>query len=115
MQIISRWPIDASKEGRDLSVNIRGRIGLLFPKGEFSNLQNTQVPAIEREIESLERIINNTHKKKFSRNAEGYSTASGLPIEALRQATSTEFLKALAQLHELSFIDKLKIRFGLKI
>lgn len=110
LQVITRWPLDPTKEGRDLSVCVRSRVGVLFPKGELTQLETAQLTSLTKEIEALERIASNANKKRYSNTPDGYTAASGLPVEVLHRATSSNFLKDLNYLDELGWMKRTKYR-----
>ena len=94
LSVITAWPVESSKVGRDLGVRIRSRVGVIFPKGEFTQADD-QLPSLTAEIEALERITSNANQKRFSNASDGYTAASGLTVEHLHRATSTEFIEGL--------------------
>ena len=114
MQVISKWPVDVNKEGRDLSLRIRTRVGQIFPKGEQTNLDSTQLPVVQKEIESLERIVNNTNRNKYALYTANYSSATGLTAEHLGQVTSTQFMENMTQVYDSGIIARIKFRLGFK-
>lgn len=112
LEVITRWPLELSKEGRDLSVHIRARIGVLFPKGELTQVEanSDQLSSLTSEIEHLERLTGNVNKKLYSSVADSYVPATGLTLEHLNRATSTEFIEASNYLYEIGWKNRLKYR-----
>lgn len=110
MQVISRWPLDPTKEGRDLAVYIRARVAGHFPSGELSELDPSKVSSLEKEIQALERLVNNTNKYRYA-NLDNTSTASGLTVETLSRATSSQMFNELDQFHETGLLTRIKLRF----
>ena len=106
LQIISRWPIDASKEKRDISLHIRSRIGVLFPKGELSQLSTEQLSRANAEIEALERIINNISKNQYITFSDKYVSATGIGKENLNKVSSTKFIDEFNQFQELGVFKR---------
>lgn len=109
VQVISRWPLDTAKEGRDLGTRIRARLSLHFPKGELTQLATDQQSLLEKEIESLERIVGNVHRKAHQPIKE-LTPASGLTYEALKTTSSTHFINSLNSLYDAGWWSRTKFR-----
>lgn len=109
LQVISRWPLDPNKQGRDLGVYIRSRIGIVFPQGEFSKIDDARVEVLKKEIEALEKITSNANKNLYS-NIENSSPSTGIPLEVLSRATSSEVMDNLNSFHT-STLNRIKLRF----
>ena len=110
LQVITRWPLDPTKEGRDLSARIRARVGVLFPKGELTQVPNDQLTSVATEVEALERITTSVNQKRYSNASDGYTAASGLTVEHLHRATSTDFIEDLNYAHDLGRWNRIKYR-----
>lgn len=95
LDIITRWPLDTGKESRDIGIYIRKYIADLFPNGELTKIEPNRIEAIRKQIDALERIVNNNHKNSL--NCQ-YCTASGVKLEDLRIMTSTVAQQQLAEI-----------------
>ena len=110
LQVIARWPLDPSKEGRDLATRIRARAQVLFPQGELTTIDGEQAQQLSKEIAALERITSNANQKLVGNSMSEHSTATGLSIEALHRATSTQFLNDLNNHYESGWMNRIKRR-----
>lgn len=95
LDIIARWPLDTGKESRDIGVYVRKYFIDLFPDGELTKIEPNRLETIRKEIDALERIVNNNHRNSLKCK---YFTASGAKLDELRIMTSTAAQKQLEQL-----------------
>ncbi|XP_078597564.1 ubiquinol-cytochrome-c reductase complex assembly factor 2-like isoform X1 [Branchiostoma floridae x Branchiostoma japonicum] len=79
LRICQHWPLDSTKEGRDIAVAIRQAVVKAFKEGE-----NTQVNPAEcdRVYTSLERLNNGHWNNKYPRRKP--TTFTGLTLEDYR-------------------------------
>lgn len=110
LEVITRWPLDPTKEGRDVSAHIRARVGVFFPKGELTQVEGEQLSSLTSEVEALERITSNVNQKLYSKVSDGYTPASGLTLEHLHRSTSTEFIENVNYLYDIGWKNRLKFR-----
>lgn len=66
ISLFKRWPIDATKKGRDLGEHIRVRFMNAFAKGELS--ENVDVAYWTQAHKDLSRIVNNEFAEKYPRS-----------------------------------------------
>lgn len=109
LHVITRWPLDSAKEGRDLGTRIRARLSTHFPKGELTQLAADQQATLEKEINSLERIAGNFHQQAH-KPIQPLPPASGLAYEVLKTASSTHFIESLNSLHDAGWWGRTKFR-----
>ena len=109
VRLLDSWPLDVNKQGRDLAVYLRERVGHAFHQGEATRMLNPQ--ECDRALKALNRINSNMYRDMYPRLRK--STANGLEIEELRQITSTEIINTVRikdKLPELEPIDKQKAK-----
>ena len=107
MRLLDNWPLDLDKQGRDLAVYLRERVGYAFRQGEASRIPNPQ--ECDRTLKALNAINSNMYKDMYPRLRKG--TACGSPIEHLRKVNSTEWgnlQRSDDGLPEIEPIDKQK-------
>ena len=107
VRLLDNWPLDLDKQGRDLAVYLRERVGHAFHQGEATKIPNPQ--ECDRTLKALNRINSNMYRDMYPRLRKG--TANGLDIGELRPITSTEFINTARKddgLPELEPIDKQK-------
>ena len=108
MKLIESWPIDASKEGRDVAVVIRQRVVNAFSRGESSQIQDTV--KCDSDYESLLKLVNNHYKNVYADSSQERTTgASGMSYEECHKILSNESLDELAEADKGIF-TKLKER-----
>nr|CAH0098163.1 unnamed protein product [Daphnia galeata] len=88
--LLSKWPLDASKKGRDIGEHIRQKVANSFTHGEASKVD---IPQWSKFIEHLGNIANNKSLIKHPRTLK--STATGLSVEDCKQIVSTDFLRCV--------------------
>lgn len=74
LAILEKWPVDKSKQGRDLGHFLREKFSTQFSGTQI--ISNTDQQNIEKQFEALENIIKNTHHDKYLR--KNNSTSTGL-------------------------------------
>ena len=107
VRLLDSWPLDVNKQGRDLAVYLRERVGHAFRQGEATRISNPQ--ECDRTLKALNGISSNMYRDMYPRLRKG--TANGIVAEELRQVTSTEWLNAFRKdegLPELGAIDREK-------
>ncbi|XP_037819624.1 ubiquinol-cytochrome-c reductase complex assembly factor 2 isoform X4 [Lucilia sericata] len=90
LKVLEKWPAEKSKVGRDLGEQIRKHIKNLTNP---ANLTQEATDKITKQIDSLERLANNTYGRKYTRIYS--STATGLTAQQCNQVLSSEFLQYL--------------------
>jgi nucleoid factor 1 len=60
MKLCEAWPVDPTKQGRDLAVLVRQRVADAFKRGENSQIAD---PAkCDRDYESLHKLSTDVHR-----------------------------------------------------
>ncbi|KAB0349424.1 hypothetical protein FD754_014281, partial [Muntiacus muntjak] len=90
------WPVDETKQGRDLGAYLRQRVAQAFREGE-----NTQI--------SLARLHSNYYKHKYPR--PGDTSFSGLCLEEYKLILSTDTLDEFKEMNK-SMWKKLQEKFA---
>jgi len=92
-RLLEKWPINESRGDRDLGLIIRKRVGEAFSKGPASVIP--QEAQCDKELESLNKILNNASQKKWARSR--VTNATGHIAEDLNDTLSEEGLQAAAR------------------
>ncbi|XP_058982506.1 ubiquinol-cytochrome-c reductase complex assembly factor 2 isoform X2 [Musca domestica] len=90
LKVLEKWPADKSKVGRDLGEQIRKQVTNLSNPAALTAEVTAQ---ITKQIDSIERLANNTYGRKYKRVYD--STATGLSAQQCNQVLSSEFLQYL--------------------
>ncbi|XP_073842551.1 pug C-1-tetrahydrofolate synthase, cytoplasmic isoform X5 [Musca autumnalis] len=90
LKVLEKWPADKSKVGRDLGEQIRKQVTKL---SNPAALTADATARIDKQIDSIERLANNTYGRKYKRVYD--STATGLSAQQCNQVLSSEFLQYL--------------------
>ncbi|XP_078677921.1 ubiquinol-cytochrome c reductase complex assembly factor 2-like [Branchiostoma floridae x Branchiostoma belcheri] len=87
LRLCQQWPLDSTKEGRDIAVAIRQGVAKAFKEGE-----NTQVNPVEcdRVYTSLDRLNKGHWKNKYPRRKP--TTFTGLTLEDYKLVLASESL-----------------------
>ncbi|KAI9561844.1 hypothetical protein GHT06_012806 [Daphnia sinensis] len=85
--LLSKWPLDLSKKGRDIGEHIRQKVATSFPQGETSKVD---VQEWTNFVEHLGNIANNKSLTNHPRVLK--SSATGLSVEECKEIVSTDFL-----------------------
>ena len=88
LQICQMWPLDPSKQGRDIGVQLRQQVGEAFRLGEASQIADSA--KCDAYYEALRRIVTNHHGNKFHRAR--VTGAMGFPADKISQIMSTNML-----------------------
>ncbi|XP_075145799.1 pug C-1-tetrahydrofolate synthase, cytoplasmic isoform X3 [Haematobia irritans] len=91
LKVLEKWPADKSKVGRDLGEQIRKHIANSLANPAALTTETTA--KITKQIDSIERLANNTYGRKYQRIYD--STATGLSAQQCNQVLSSEFLQYL--------------------
>ncbi|KAG5671853.1 hypothetical protein PVAND_002026 [Polypedilum vanderplanki] len=87
LAILEKWPVDKTKQGRDLGQFLREKL-----IQDYNITSTSKLPKnAEKQLESLENIVKNIHHDKYLRKYN--STSTGLTGEQCRQVLSSEFLE----------------------
>ena len=112
LTVLEKWPVDAEKAGgRDLGEHIRIQVPRYFPSGDALSPDSPRDAAeCEADLKALEDIVNDKAKNLYARDPSQASVGSlKLPIEDVRQVTSTAGLKQLGGLESDDDEPKLTI------
>lgn len=90
LKVLEKWPAEKTKVGRDLGEQIRKHMKNLTNP---ASLTSEAAEKITKQIDSLERLSNNTYGRKYQRIYD--STATGLSAQQCNQVLSSEFLQYL--------------------
>lgn len=85
--LLSKWPLDLSKKGRDIGEHLRHKVAINFPQGETSKVH---VQEWSNFVEHLGNIANNKSLTNHPRILK--SSATGLSVEECKEIVSTDFL-----------------------
>ncbi|XP_059219417.1 ubiquinol-cytochrome-c reductase complex assembly factor 2 isoform X2 [Stomoxys calcitrans] len=91
LKVLEKWPADKSKVGRDLGEQIRKHIATSLANP--ASLTSEATDNVTKQIDSIERLANNTYGRKYRRIYD--STATGLSAQQCNQVLSSEFLQYL--------------------
>lgn len=109
-KLCETWPIDPSKQGRDLAVIVRQRVAEAFKMGE--NTQIADAAKCDKDYESLHRLSTDFYKNKYSGSTTKRTVgATGLSHEECRSIMASETLDELKQTEEVGLFGKLKQTF----
>lgn len=108
-RLCEEWPLDHTKQGRDLAVFLRSKIAEAFKMGE--NAQIADTAKCDSAYESLQKLNTNFYRNKFaSLTTEKTVGASGLSFQECKIVMATESLNELKS-EETGFLAKLKKTF----
>ncbi|CAG5115420.1 unnamed protein product [Candidula unifasciata] len=91
LRLLEQWPVDKSREKRDLGAFVRRRVVEGFSHGEATQINAAECDKV---YESLHRINTDFHLRTWRRSKE--TNASGATAEALRTTLSDAGLKELS-------------------
>ena len=91
LRLCERWPLDKSKNKRDLAVVIRQEVAKAFKDGETTPIDDKMCKLA---YDSLTRIITN-HNKTLYALPDGVKGCTGLTLEQCAIVTSSEGLLAI--------------------
>ncbi|GAU87844.1 hypothetical protein RvY_00640 [Ramazzottius varieornatus] len=91
LQMLQKWPLDPSKQGRDLGKHLRVKVSEAFKMGDATRIAD---PAkCDADLAALNRIADNYYGKKFHR---GRTTgAMGYNADKCSAIVSTHMLIAI--------------------
>lgn len=101
-RLLIKWPLDTTKQGRDLGEFIRKKVALGFPQGEATKVSNPEEWA--KFIKHLENIADDRALKAHPRLHD--STATGLELEECKGIVSTTFLTYLEEENNRGLFSK---------
>jgi len=90
LRLLEKWPVDKTKQGRDLGQNLRDQLQQILGGSSIITVNDSK---LDSQFQSLENLVNNVYQKKYPRRFK--STSSGLTGEQCRQVLSSEFLEYL--------------------
>eukprot|EP00088_Acartia_fossae_P027205 TRINITY_DN27950_c0_g2_i1.p1 TRINITY_DN27950_c0_g2~~TRINITY_DN27950_c0_g2_i1.p1 ORF type:complete len:147 (+),score=11.82 TRINITY_DN27950_c0_g2_i1:58-441(+) len=110
IKVIEKWPLDKSKEGKDIGEGLRLLLSSNFPSGPNSVLSDER--HMKRQIEAAKFLAEDRLLKKYPRIYD--STFTGLPIEDLTQITSVEVLGQMTENadNKKTLVQRIKSAFG---
>ncbi|BES96497.1 Mitochondrial nucleoid factor 1 [Nesidiocoris tenuis] len=91
LELLKKWPVDATKKDRDFAQYLRERIKRTFRTPELPGDEDEA--ECWKTYEALNRIADNQHLVKYKRY--NTSSATGLTAEQCRSILSEEFIKLL--------------------
>ena len=106
LRLCEEWPVDKTKQGRDLGAYIRQMVSQAFKQGESSQVDERDC---DRKYQSLTLLANDHFMKKYPRNP--HFNASGLSAEELKEVLSSD---AMRELEGENTRDKLLKQLGEK-
>ncbi|XP_033114314.1 ubiquinol-cytochrome-c reductase complex assembly factor 2-like [Anneissia japonica] len=103
LRLCQNWPLDPTKEGRDIAVHIRRKVAEGFRHGE-----NTKVDEVEcqRVYTALEKLSTNYYKNKYP-TVKNVTGALGVDVEDCKLAMSTDSIRELDEMTK-SYWSKMK-------
>lgn len=88
LRLLESWPVDKSKQNRDLGQYIRDQVKKNFGSGAITT--NINEKECEETYNCLKRISDNHYSNLYKRRSE--TSATGLTAEQCNAILSTEFL-----------------------
>ncbi|CAG9808442.1 unnamed protein product [Chironomus riparius] len=89
LAILEKWPVDKSKNNRDLGYFLREKFTTQFSGAQIVSTKDQK--HIEKQFEALDNLVKNVHHEKYPRKFT--STSTGLTGEQCKQVLSSEFLE----------------------
>ncbi|NXQ64389.1 UQCC2 factor, partial [Anthoscopus minutus] len=91
LRLCEEWPVEDSKQQRDLGSFLRQRVAQAFREGENTPISDPE--ACDQMYESLVRIHTNFYKNKYPRLKD--TTFTGVTVEDCRSILATDILKQM--------------------
>lgn len=91
LRLLEKWPLDSTKQKRDIGVHIREQIKLQFGAGGLRKPVDQE--NCDKQFYSLKKIVDNHYKTLYHRSSA--SSATGLNVEQCKQVLSDEYLEYL--------------------
>ncbi|NXN99090.1 UQCC2 factor, partial [Rhinopomastus cyanomelas] len=109
LRLCEEWPVEKTKQNRDLGTVLRQRVAQAFREGE--NTPITDPEACDQMYESLVRIHTNYYKNKYPRLKE--TNFTGVTVEDCRMILATDVLKQMEDMKKGTW-RKLREKFSAK-
>ncbi|NWV40522.1 UQCC2 factor, partial [Grantiella picta] len=91
LRLCEEWPVEQSRQQRDLGSVLRQRVAQAFREGENTPISDPE--ACDQMYESLVRIHTNFYKNKYPRLKD--TTFTGVTVEDCRTILATDILKQM--------------------
>ncbi|RLV96953.1 hypothetical protein DV515_00012316 [Chloebia gouldiae] len=91
LRLCEEWPVEETKQQRDLGSFLRQRVAQAFREGENTPISDPE--ACDQMYESLVRIHTNFYKNKYPRLKD--TTFTGVTVENCRTVLATDILKQM--------------------
>ncbi|NXB31558.1 UQCC2 factor, partial [Eulacestoma nigropectus] len=91
LRLCEEWPVEGTKQQRDLGAFLRQRVAQAFREGENTPISDPK--ACDQMYESLVRIHTNFYKNKYPRLKD--TTFTGVTVEDCRMILATDILKQM--------------------
>ncbi|NXI09500.1 UQCC2 factor, partial [Irena cyanogastra] len=91
LRLCEEWPVEETKQQRDLGSFLRQRVAQAFREGENTPISDPE--ACDQMYESLVRIHTNFYKNKYPRLKD--TTFTGVTVEDCRTILATDILKQM--------------------
>ncbi|NWZ86471.1 UQCC2 factor, partial [Poecile atricapillus] len=110
LRLCEEWPVEDSKQQRDLGSVLRQRVAQAFREGENTPISDPE--ACDQMYESLVRIHTNFYKnKKYPRLKD--TTFTGVTVEDCRMILATDILKQMEDIKKGTW-KRLREKFSAK-
>ncbi|XP_015506298.1 ubiquinol-cytochrome-c reductase complex assembly factor 2 [Parus major] len=109
LRLCEEWPVEDSKQQRDLGSVLRQRVAQAFREGENTPISDPE--ACDQMYESLVRIHTNFYKNKYPRLKD--TTFTGVTVEDCRMILATDILKQMEDIKKGTW-KRLREKFSAK-
>ncbi|NWW00337.1 UQCC2 factor, partial [Machaerirhynchus nigripectus] len=109
LRLCEEWPVEDTKQQRDLGSLLRQRVAQAFREGENTPISDPE--ACDQMYESLVRIHTNFYKNKYPRLKD--TTFTGVTVEDCRMILATDILKQMEDMKKGTW-KRLREKFSAK-
>ncbi|NXT05231.1 UQCC2 factor, partial [Prunella fulvescens] len=109
LRLCEEWPVEETKQQRDLGSFLRQRVAQAFREGENTPISDPE--ACDQMYESLVRIHTNFYKNKYPRLKD--TTFTGVTVEDCRTILATDILKQMEDMKKGTW-KRLREKFSAK-
>ncbi|NWT73835.1 UQCC2 factor, partial [Prunella himalayana] len=109
LRLCEEWPVEETKQQRDLGSFLRQRVAQAFREGE--NTPISDPAACDQMYESLVRIHTNFYKNKYPRLKD--TTFTGVTVEDCRTILATDILRQMEDMKKGTW-KRLREKFSAK-
>ncbi|NXH63831.1 UQCC2 factor, partial [Rhabdornis inornatus] len=109
LRLCEEWPVENSKQQRDLGSVLRQRVAQAFREGENTPISDPE--ACDQMYESLVRIHTNFYKNKYPRLKD--TTFTGVTVDDCRRILATDILKQMEDMKKGTW-KRLREKFSAK-